>query len=63
MPLDTLIVAISEGSDTDCLAVAGANRIEIDEARTVRVDPATLCTNRSGVFAGGDVATGPGHRH
>jgi NADH-quinone oxidoreductase subunit F len=58
--LDTLIVAISEGSDTDCLAVAGANRIDIDErARTVRVDAATLGTSRSGVFAGGDVATGP----
>jgi NADH-quinone oxidoreductase subunit F len=58
--LDTLIVAISEGSDTDCLAVAGANRIEVDErARTVRIDPRTLCTSRSGVFAGGDVATGP----
>ena len=58
--LDTLIVAISEGSDADCLAMLGANRVEVDErARTVRTDPATLCTSRPGVFAGGDVATGP----
>jgi NADH-quinone oxidoreductase subunit F len=58
--LDTLIVAISEGSDADCLAVLGANRVDVNErARTVRTDPATLCTSRLGVFAGGDVATGP----
>jgi NADH-quinone oxidoreductase subunit F len=60
LALDTLIIAISEGSDTDCLAVADANRIDVDEkARTVRVDGTTLCTSRDGVFAGGDVATGP----
>jgi NADH-quinone oxidoreductase subunit F len=58
--LDTLIVAISEGSDVDCVAVAGANRIDVDEKRgMIRVDPETLCTNRPGVFAGGDVVTGP----
>jgi NADH-quinone oxidoreductase subunit F len=60
VPLNTLIVAISEGSDTDCLAVAGANQLDVDETRgTIRVDPETLCTNRPGVFAGGDVVTGP----
>jgi NADH-quinone oxidoreductase subunit F len=60
LELDTLIVAISEGSDTDCLAVVGANRIDVDEkARTVLVHRGTLRTNRPQVFAGGDVATGP----
>jgi NADH-quinone oxidoreductase subunit F len=59
VPLDTLIVAISEGSDTDCIAVAGANRIEVTKGGTVQVDPETLATNRPGVFAGGDVVTGP----
>jgi NADH-quinone oxidoreductase subunit F len=60
VPLDTLIVAISEGSDIDCVAVAGANRIDVDEKRgMIRVDSETLCTNRPGVFAGGDVVTGP----
>ncbi|MGA9116648.1 MAG: FAD-dependent oxidoreductase [Bacteroidota bacterium] len=58
--LDTLVVAISEGSDTDCVTVAGANRLEVDDRRqTITVDPATLCTNRPGVFAGGDVVSGP----
>lgn len=58
--LDTLIVAISEGSDTDCLAIAGANQLEVDEdRRTIRIQRDTLCTNRPGVFAGGDVVTGP----
>mgnify|MGYP001604038642 CR=1 FL=1 len=60
VPLDTLIVAISEGSDLDCVSVAGANRIDVDEKRgTIRIDGETLCTNRPGVFAGGDVVTGP----
>jgi NADH-quinone oxidoreductase subunit F len=59
VPLDTLIVAISEGSDTDCIAVAGANRIEVTRGGTVQIDPDTLATSRPGVFAGGDVVTGP----
>jgi NADPH-dependent glutamate synthase beta subunit-like oxidoreductase len=60
VPLQTLVVAISEGSDTDCVAVAGANQLDVDEARkTIRVGEETLATNRPGVFAGGDVVTGP----
>ncbi len=59
VPLQTLIVAISEGSDTDCVAVAGANRIATSPAGTVKVSKETLATNRPGVFAGGDVVTGP----
>ena len=57
--LDTLIVAISEGSDVDCVAVAGASKIETADDDKVRADPETLCTNRPGVFAGGDTVTGP----
>ncbi len=59
VPLDTLIVAISEGSDTDCVAVASGQKIETSAAGTVIVDPETLLTSRPGVFAGGDVVTGP----
>lgn len=59
MPMDTLIVAISEGSDTDCVSVAGASRIEVSPAGTIQADEVTLLTNRPGVFAGGDVVTGP----
>jgi len=59
-PLDTLVVAISEGSDIDCISVAGSMEIETDpKASTVKVDMETLCTNRPGVFAGGDLVTGP----
>lgn len=58
--LDTLIVAISESSDTDCLGVASSMRIETDDKTgTVVVNAETLCTNRPGVFAGGDIVTGP----
>jgi NADH-quinone oxidoreductase subunit F len=59
IPLDTLVVAISEGSDTDCVTVAGENRLQTTARSTVKADPETLVTNRAGVFAGGDVVTGP----
>ncbi len=60
VPLDTLIIAISEGSDLDCISVVSDMQIETDAATsTVRVNRDTLCTNRPGVFAGGDLTTGP----
>ncbi|MCX6826166.1 MAG: FAD-dependent oxidoreductase, partial [candidate division Zixibacteria bacterium] len=60
VPVDTLVVAISEGSDIDCLSVASSMKIETDDkTSTVKVDPKTLSTNRLGVFAGGDLVTGP----
>jgi len=54
--LDTLIVAIGERPDSDCLASMG---LEPDKSGRLRVDAKTLCTNRKGVFAGGDMVTGP----
>jgi len=60
VPLDTLVVAISESSDIDCLSVASSMEIETnDKWGTVVADPETLATNRPGVFAGGDLVTGP----
>ena len=59
VPLDTLVVAISEGSDIDCVAVASAMRIETTAWDTIKADFDTLCTNQPGVFAGGDVIRGP----
>ena len=56
IPLNTLIVAIGERPDSDCLAAMG---VELDKGRRPYVDPATLCTSRPGVFAGGDLLTGP----
>ena len=60
IPLNSLVVAISEGSDIDCISVASSMEIETDaRAETVKVDPLTLATNQPGVFAGGDMVTGP----
>jgi NADH-quinone oxidoreductase subunit F len=59
VPIDTLVVAISEGSDIDCVAVASAMRIETTAWETIKADFDTLCTNQPGVFAGGDVIRGP----
>jgi len=54
--LNTLIVAIGERPDSDCLPSMG---VDLDRSGRPKVDPATLCTSRKGVFAGGDLVTGP----
>jgi NADH-quinone oxidoreductase subunit F len=54
--LDTLIVAISEEPDTDALTDTG---VGISKWGTLEVDDRTLATNVRGVFAGGDVVSGP----
>jgi len=59
MELDTLVVAISEDSGTDCLGPAESSGIELTKNGTVKIDPVTLQTNRPGVFAAGDLVTGP----
>jgi len=56
IPLETLIVAIGERPDSDCIAPMG---LELTRSGTVRVDPATLAASRPGVFAGGDLVSGP----
>ncbi len=56
MPVDTLIVAIGERPDSECLASMG---LELDKSGRVHVDLRTLATSRKGVFAGGDLVTGP----
>jgi NADH-quinone oxidoreductase subunit F len=56
LPLDTLIVAIGERPDSECLTSMG---LKLDKSGRLRVDPKTLRTNRQGVFAGGDLVTGP----
>ncbi len=57
--LDTLVVAISEDSGIDSITPARSSGIETTPGNTVRVDPETLLTSRPGVFAAGDVVTGP----
>jgi len=56
IPLDTLIVAIGERPDSDCLDPMG---LELDKGGRLKTDPKTLSTNLRGVFAGGDLVTGP----
>ena len=54
--LDTLIVSISESPDISFLKNEG---LEFSKYDTVQVNPETFETNRAGIFAGGDLVTGP----
>jgi len=56
VPLETLIVAIGERPESDCLASEG---IELDKGGRLQIDTETLYTNHKGVFGGGDLASGP----
>ena len=56
LSLDTLIVAIGERPDSDCLASMG---LSLERDGRLSVDPHTLASERAGVFAGGDLTTGP----
>ena len=59
LSLDTLIVAISEQPDIDSLALESDDAVEITAWNTLKVDENTLACKLPGVFAGGDVVTGP----
>jgi NADPH-dependent glutamate synthase beta subunit-like oxidoreductase len=59
LELDTLIVAISQDSGVDAITPARGGRIEITDHNTVMIEPETMQTSRYGVFAAGDVTTGP----
>jgi len=51
---DTLIAAIGQAPQTP-----SDFGVRIGRGSTIQVDPGTLTTNRTGVFAGGDAVTGP----
>ncbi|MEA3420478.1 MAG: FAD-dependent oxidoreductase, partial [Acidobacteriota bacterium] len=55
--LNTLIPAIGERPDTSF--VSDKDNLNISKWNTILVNKETLLTDRMGVFAGGDVATGP----
>jgi len=57
--LDTLIVAISEDSGVDSITPARSGGVEITRRSTVWIESKTMHTSRPGVFAAGDVVTGP----
>ena len=52
---DTVIAAIGQLAEASCLP----STILDERARAISVDPVTLETRISGVFAGGDIVTGP----
>jgi len=54
--LDTLIVSISESPDISFLKNEG---LEFSKWDTIVIDQETCLTKRPGIFAGGDVVTGP----
>jgi NADH-quinone oxidoreductase subunit F len=56
IPCDNVLVAIGEGVESDFLRQAG---MEINKDGTVKVDPFTLRTSIPGIYAGGDLVTGP----
>jgi len=54
---DTMIAAVAQAPEISFLDET--HGLEVTDKGTFAVDPATLATNRPGVFAGGDVARGP----
>ena len=54
--LDTLIFTIGDVPDIEFMS---SMNIEVTDWGTLKVDPETLRTSRPGVFAGGDLVTGP----
>ncbi len=56
---DMIVSAIGQESDLSCLANKGLGEIKTTKWKTIDFDPASLSTSIPGVFAGGDIATGP----
>ncbi len=59
IPLDTLIIAISEQPDSDSIDPGGLGALKTNKNGTICVDKESLACNIDGVFAGGDAVTGP----
>jgi len=57
IPCDTVILAIGQASDLSFLAPEDA--IETTRQGTVKINPDTLMSTASGIFAAGDIAFGP----
>ncbi len=55
--LDTVIAAI--GEETDCDFLEKEQNVKLTKWNTISVDIETLATSKEGVFAGGDVVSGP----
>jgi NADH-quinone oxidoreductase subunit F len=57
LEIDTLIPAIGQKPNLEFLS--GNSGINVSRWNTLEVDPETMTTNVEGIFAGGDVVTGP----
>jgi len=57
MDVDTVVMAVGYSANT--LAVANATGVEVDRRGRIATNRETGATSRQGVFAGGDIVTGP----
>ncbi len=55
----TIIAAIGQDCDLDCLEGNQLGVINVSKHKTISIENGTFATNISGLFAGGDIATGP----
>jgi heterodisulfide reductase subunit A-like polyferredoxin len=55
-PVDTVITALGQVPETDFVKALG---VSVSQRGTIEIDDKTGATNIEGVFAGGDVVTGP----
>jgi heterodisulfide reductase subunit A2 len=58
LPVDTVITALGQTTETSYLKGLG---VVLGRNQTIAIDPTTGATNIDGVFAGGDVVTGPAY--
>jgi len=58
IPCDAMVAAVAQAPEISFLDADHA--LEVTRGGTFKVNPQTLETNRPGVFAGGDAASGPG---
>lgn len=57
MEIDTLIPAI--GQEPDHTFMGGNSKLKVSKWNTLEIHPETMATNVPGIFAGGDVVSGP----
>ncbi len=58
LPVDSVITALGQATDTSFTGTAG---VSLGKGDTIVIDAATGATNIEGIFAGGDVTTGPAY--
>jgi heterodisulfide reductase subunit A len=58
LPVDTVITALGQATETSFVNTLG---VSLGKGETITVEPVTGTTNIEGIFAGGDVTTGPAY--